>query len=684
MLDRLRVALLKRLDKATTRLVSLEAAPTDQEGLRAKGNVFLQNGHYKEAERIYREVLSSHPNDVKSLVNLGFVLKEQKRLVEARVYLKRAISLHTEDSAASETHFLFGQIAEEQGQLEDARQSFAMAFELNPHFKFACRDLCRVLFLLGKLDAAQEVLTKGLTLHPEYPDFHYYQGNLHISNTQLEEAAQSYSTALALGANNADVHSALGMVQYRLGNKKAAIESLSNAQNIDPSAGAEAQYASGSYFLRYGKPDLAIANFEMAIALRPDFHKAHSILLFTLSFNPTHSTSYTEAAMRYAAMLRAQSQVFIQAPVQHYVRGARPLKVGFVSGDLKAHPVGFFLEGILQEMDPERIVSIAYSNTSNEDQNTAKLRARFGEWHDIRKMNDDDAAQMIRDHQIDILVDLAGHTGENRLPIFIRQPAPVQVTWLGYFASTGLSEIDYVLADEISVPVHSLEFFSEKVWYLPETRLCMTPPSTPRRIDCSPLPAQVNGYVTFGSFQSRSKINQQVLLTWSQVLAAVPGSHLRLQVSRMDDPSLREELLQQLVVAGIPLDKVSLHSGMHWEEYLEAYKHVDILLDTFPYPGGTTTAEALWMGVPTVTLMGDTMLSRQGASMLYCVGLNDWIADSRIDFVAKAAMFAADLPALARLRTELRDRAVNSLLFDTRRFAANLQDCFENMFQRRG
>jgi predicted O-linked N-acetylglucosamine transferase (SPINDLY family) len=521
----------------------------------------------------------------------------------------------------------------------------------------------------------------GLTLSPQNADFHFYRGNLLAGEAKLEQACQSFSKAITLGANYADTHSALGRAQYMLGNKSAAIESFRNAQRIDPDAGALAQYASGYHYLRRGDLANALANFEMAIALRPDLHKAYSMLLFMLSFSPQHSPSYQEIADRYAAMLREQTPISTRTLKNAYARGSRPLRVGFVSGDLKAHPVGFFLEGILQAIDPKRMVSIAYSNTSNEDQNTIRLQSRFSEWHDIRNIGDEAAAQLIRDHQIDVLVDLAGHTGENRLPIFTRQPAPVQVTWLGYFASTGLPEINYILADNVSVPEHSTEFFSEKVWRLPDTRLCMTPPVTNKQIDVSPPPCLSKGYVTFGSFQSRSKINSQVLWVWSQVLTATPGSRLRLQLSQMDISARREELLQELEIAGISRDRVSLNTSVHWAEYLAAYQHVDILLDTFPYPGGTTTAEALWMGVPTVTLIGDTMLSRQGACMLKCVELDDWIAEGEQHFVDKAVAFASDPAALTRLRSELRARAINSPLFDTRRFAANLQDCFEAMFQ---
>lgn len=684
MLDRLRIALLKRLDKATTRLVSLEATPADHEGLRAKGNVFLQNGHYKEAERIYREVLSSRPNDVKTLVNLGFVLKEQERPVEARVYLKRALLLHPADPLAHETHFLFGQVAEQQGHLEEAGQSFATAFELKPDFDFACRELCRVLFFLGKIGEAQAVLDNGLALHPEYADFHFYQGNLHVENDRHELAAISYSKALQFGAPYAYIFSALGCAQYKMGVEALALESFRRAVEIDPSFEAEMHYQAGCFCLRRGAYSSAIANFELALALRPELTKVHSSLIFCLSFNPLGSPSFREAAQRFGSLLTNLTQGTVRPPRRPYMRGQRALRIGFVSGEFKKHPVGIFLEGILGSVEPGRLSLVAYSNTSNVDETTDRLRQIFAQWNEIKGISDDDVARLIRSHDIDILVDLGGHTGDNRLSVFARKPAPVQVAWLGFFASTGVTEIDYLLTDRISVPEEHTEFFSEKICYLPDTRLCMTPPITQPGIPVTAPPAQRNGHITFGCYQARTKINDQVLSVWSKVLAAVPGAMLRLQIQEMHIPVLREEFLSRVSAAGIDLTRVSISAGLHWEAYLADYGNVDILLDTFPYPGGTTTAEALWMGVPTLTLMGNTMLSRQGASLLSCVGLHDWIARSEEDYVSKAIRFATDVPSLALLRAELRDRAIASPLFDTRRFANSLQDCFEEMFRFQG
>lgn len=682
MLDRLRTALLKRLDRVSSRLVELESSPTAGLDLLPKGNALMQEGKYADAELLFREALAMRPTDAKALVNLGFALKEQGRLVEARVCLRRAISLSAEDPLVYETHYLFGLIAEEQGHLEEASISFGKAFELKPDFELACRDLCRVLFWMGRTSMAQSVLQKGLQLNPDFADFHFYQGNLHVDSQVPKLAEKSYLRALELGAEYADVYSALGAVQYQLGDETAARLSFRRAQDLDPDAQAEALYQAACFCLRRGDYLNAIDGFEAALALRPDFLKAHSSLIFCLSFNPSGSPSYAEAAQRYGALLTRMAKASAQPVRQPYLLGGRPLKIGFVSGELKTHPVGFFLEGILQHIDHRRLELTAYSNTSNEDRTTERLRPRFARWVDVKGLKDAAVAQRILADKIDILVDLGGHTGDNRLPVFALRPAPVQVSWLGYFASTGVAEIDYILADRISVPDDHTEFFTEKICYLPDTRLCLTPPITQREVLVPPLPAQTSGHVTFGSFQARTKINDRVLAVWGQILASIPGSRLRLQIQQMDIAALRDELLQRMSLANIDLARVTITAGLPWEEYLAAYGNIDIVLDTFPYPGGTTTAEALWMGVPTVTLLGNTMLSRQGGSMLSCLGLTDWIAHSESEYVAIAIRQANDLPGLNLLRVELRERALRSPLFDTQRFAANLQNCFEELFQR--
>jgi predicted O-linked N-acetylglucosamine transferase (SPINDLY family) len=266
--------------------------------------------------------------------------------------------------------------------------------------------------------------------------------------------------------------------------------------------------------------------------------------------------------------------------------------------------------------------------------------------------------------------------------MFAWKPAPVQVAWLGYFATTGVAEIDYLLADPVGVPEGNREHFTESVWYLPDTRLCFSPPEIDLPI--APLPAQKGGHITFGCFQNMAKVDDKVLSAWAAILAALPGSRLRWQCHQLMDQAVVQQLIPRLQHHEIDPARMELLGSVTRKAYLAAHAEVDMILDTFPYPGGTTTCEALWMGVPTLTLAGDTMLSRQGASLLTAAGLSDWIATSSEDYVTKALSFAGDWPRLAALRTGLREQIKSSPLFDAPRFARNLEEALWDMWKKAG
>ena len=280
-----------------------------------------------------------------------------------------------------------------------------------------------------------------------------------------------------------------------------------------------------------------------------------------------------------------------------------------------------------------------------------------------------------------LLLDLSGHTAANRLPVFAWKPAPVLVSWLGYFATTGLVEMDYLVADRIGVPDAAQGQFSEEIFYLPDTRLCFTaPPAAPSP---NAPPALANGFITFGSFQHMPKINDNVLAAWARILSALPTARLRLQSRSLGLPAVQQQLAQRMARAGLDPARVRMSPPGDRAAYLGAHAEIDVILDTFPYPGGTTTCEALWMGVPTLTLAGDRLLSRQGASMLAVAGLPDWVATSVDDYVAKAIDLSEDVTALARLRGTLRPRVLASPLFDAPRFAAHFADALWKMWQQK-
>jgi len=342
--------------------------------------------------------------------------------------------------------------------------------------------------------------------------------------------------------------------------------------------------------------------------------------------------------------------------------------------------VGYFLQAWLKRLDPTRVQLHAFSTQADVDALTQAIRPCFAAWTSITALDDAQAAQCVRDQKIDVLLDLSGHTAHNRLALFARRAAPVQVSWLGYFATTGLQAMDYLLSDWACSPAGSAELFTETVWRLPATRLCFAPPDAAPPV--AGLPALQRGFVTFGCFQTTSKLNDAVLAAWAHILRAVPTARLRIQSTRLGNADEKDRLAARLGALGIAAQRIDLHGRAPRTAYLAAHAGVDIILDTFPYPGGTTTCEALWMGVPTLTLAGDRLIARQGAGLLHAAGLDDWVVADDHAYVQQAVQRASDMQGLAQLRASLRGRVAASALCDAQAFARDMTQALEAMAQR--
>ena len=356
------------------------------------------------------------------------------------------------------------------------------------------------------------------------------------------------------------------------------------------------------------------------------------------------------------------------------------LRVGFVSGDLRNHPIGFFLESILSCIDPTKIELIAYPTTPKTDGLSDRIKPFFSIWKPIYGQSDEAVANLIYADGIHVLLDLSGHTAHNRLSMFGWKPSPVQVSWLGYFATTGLNEMDYLLGDPYVTPPENDGHFTEKVWRMPETFECLTPPDVD--IEVAAPPALNRGYITFGCFNKLSKMNDKVVTLWAKVLEAVPNSRLFLKNMSLQKQSICERVIQRFAAQGINRERITLEKHERREKYFAAYNRVDIALDPFPFAGATTSFDSLWMGVPVLTLAGDHFVSRMGVRTLMNAGLPDWIVDDEEEYVTKSVVFASNLDKLAMLRAGLRAQVLASPLFDARRFARNFEDSLWEMWRR--
>lgn len=562
-------------------------------------------------------------------------------------------------------------------ELESRARQLSLQY---PESGFVWKVLGTALLLQGQQADGIAPLQKAVALMPGDVEAHSNLGNLLRDCDRLEEAAASYRRATELKPDYAAAHFNLGITLRDLGRLNEAVDSYRRAIGLQPGF-AEAHNNLGNALKDLGRLDDALDAYKQALAAKPDYVEACGNALFARNYLPGSSPEAMLADARtYGSLVANRAQPFTDWPNDR--SADRTLRIGLVSGDLVTHPVGFFLEGALKalaQQQPSRIEIHAYANNPIEDAVTQRIKAVCTGWCAVAGMSDEALAQRIRSDAIDILIDLSGHTGLNRLPMFAWKPAPVQVSWLGYMSTTGVAAIDWLLADPWTLPPSEDHHFTEQIWRLPETRLCFTPPDADLAV--SPLPAQTQGHVTFGCFNNLTKVNDEVVRAWVQVLQAVPGSVLLLKADQLNDPVECQRMLDRFAEQGIEARRLQLQGRSPRADYLAAYHQIDIALDPFPYTGGTTSAESLWMGVPVLTLAGERMIARQGVGLMMNAGLPDWVASDLDDYVTKAAAHAADLPSLASLRAGLRQQVLTSPLFDAARFAHHFEAAMHGMWQ---
>ena len=638
-----------------------------------------QAGRLQQAEGIYLQILQRDPHYADALHLLGVIAHQVGKHEVAIDLMGRAITANPDYATY---HSNLGRAYEGNGMHDAALASYEKALRLQPEFAEAHNNLANVLQLRHDYRHAIEHYRKALALKPDYVEALSNLGRVLAALGLFDEAIASYRDALSFNPNDADVHNNLGIALQEQGKLEEAIAHSRRAVTLKPDY-AEAYNNLGKDLSAQGKFAEAIVNYRTALRLKPDFNVAYSNLLFHLNNDmQPEPANYLAEARRYGEQVSRHARPFTTwlPDRQSAETASRPLRVGLVSGDFRTHPVGYFLESVLTHLDAKQIELVAYDTAGVHDELTARVKPYFAQWHILAGLSDEAAAQKIHQHGIAILVDLAGHTADNRLPVFAWRPAPVQAAWLGYFASTGVASIDYILADRQVLPPTEEAHFTEKPWRLPDCYLCFTPPADD--IAVGPLPLFENKIVTFGCFNKLNKMNDAVVALWAKVLHAVPDSRLLLKTKELTDASAQRMTRQRFAVHGIDPARLILEGYTPRAAYLADYRRVDIALDPFPFPGGTTTVETLWMGVPVLSRRGDRFLSHAGESLLQTAGLADWVAADNADYVAKAQAFAADPQQLAALRARLRDQLLASPLCDAPRFAANLAEAFVGMWRR--
>jgi predicted O-linked N-acetylglucosamine transferase (SPINDLY family) len=687
---------------------AIELRPGYAEAYNNLGNVLQDLGELDAAAASYGKAIAFHPAYAEAHSNLGNVLRAQERHADAIVHYRRAIELNpalrvahrglaialraTDDFDGAleharaglepddaEGHCTLGRSLRSMNDFDGAARLFERACEIDPGYALAWCRLGELRCQQGEYEESLRLCRHAIELDPELADAYNFLGLAYHNLDRMAASELSHRHAIDLNPDDADAHHNLAAALFRLDKLDEAMSEYRIAQElgVDP---VKIQLTLGD--ILWAKRDFAGAVAAFREAVEHDPHRAYARLLFNMSSSPAFAPEeWVVDAQRYGDYLARDARLLSHDREQRarQARG-RPLRVGFVSGDLRQHPVGIFLESVLAHLDRTRIEPHAYVTFVVEDDVTARLKSGFASWKKLTCLNRDQAARMIHDDGIDVLVDLAGHTNWSGLPVFAHRPAPVQASWLGFFATTGCRAIDYFIGDPHTLPADEAHHFVEQPWHLPDSYLCFTPPAYD--VAVGPLPMATNGGVTFGCFGKLTKISDDVIALWSRLLHALPDARLMLKAHELGASDLNRATLERFARHGIGAHQLILEGGSPRAEYFNAYNRIDIALSPFPYPGGTTTAEALWMGVPVIGMKGGRFVTHICESLLHAAGMGDWIAADEDAYLAKAIAFARDRDALAALRATLRERTLASPLCDAARFARNLEDAFHGMWAR--
>lgn len=649
-------------------LQSEPKAPSVNSASLAEIRAALKEGRFEAARLEASRLLEMNPQSVDAGSLLAEALLGMGRLAEALPLLQVLTKVRPDDA---NLQYFLGICFQRQKEFVHAARALTRAYQLDGRQFRIVAELANCLHRLKMKPQALQMGLNALQLMPDNASLHAFVANLYREFGLRTETESHFLRAIQLAPEQAKYRYLFGNALIGFEDYQRACEVLEQYRAMK--GGGLTLLA--STYLMLGDDEKARQLVRESAPVADNLEEL-SRLLFLLTQIEGHGLSYLEIARRFDRVLRAEAPCKPKRPV---IRQAQ-LRVGFVSGDFRHHPVGMFIKHLVPQLKAHDIHAIAYSNSVSCDATTERLRADFKEWRDIAHLTTEQVCRLVEEDDIQVLVDLAGHTRHNRLDVFACKPAPVQVTWLGYGASTGVSTIDYLLADPVSVPEGTEGDYIEKIWRLPETRLCYAVPDITG--DVVETPALRTGCITFGSYQSLRKVGAQVIASWAAVLREVPNSRFRWQCRPFADSTSRQAVVRAFASHGIDVSRLELVPATDWKSYLESHAEVDVLLDSFPFTGGTTTCDALWMGVPTLTLRGQTLIARQGASLLSAAGLEEWIAEDIHQFHSKALAFSADILALNALRLSLRDRVRESALFNAKKFARQLASAFHGMHER--
>jgi len=644
--------------------------PNNPQAYNDLGSVLFTAGRAEEAIAAYRRAIEIQPDFASAWSNLASALQISGRFSEALECCKKALAIQPN---YVEALGVLGNTLCDLDRLDEGIAEFQKAIALRPDMPELHNNLGLGLFRRGRYDQAIASLDKAVALRPNYAYGWSNRAKVLRDCSRLEEAAASAHRALAIAPDLAAGHLNLATIYLDASRVAEAIQSARRTLELSPNL-AGVHNLLGNALKDDGSVAEAIACFDRAMALKPDDAAAHSNKVYTMEFLPDCDAQSLFKEQRRWNDVHAQSLKKLGPPHENDRSADRKLRIGYVSPNFHTQSESFFIVPLFESQDHAQFELHCYSDVARPDAVTERLRRSADGWHDCLGLTDAEFADRIRDDRIDILIDLSMHMGRNRALVYAQKPAPIQVAWLAYPGGTGLDAMDFRITDPwIDPPGQDDSCYREQSIRLPKTWCCYDPLT-----DISPSLARALGPVRFGSVNNPCKINEPLLRLWARVVQGTPDSQLLVQVIGESHRQRILDLYRSLNIAPERLEFVA-RSGR--KEYLRLYNRIDICLDPLPYNGITTTCDALWMGVPVVTLAGKTAAGRAGLSILMNVGLGELTAHEPDEFVSIAQSLAADEPRRAALRSTLRQRFQQSPLMDHRQFARDMESAYRQMWR---
>jgi len=648
----------------------------DTNVLLSEANTHFQEGRLAEAEALVRRILSITPDNADASLLLGLIAAKCGHADTAAELVARSIKI---DPHNASNYFNLGLILYGSGQLEKAAAAFREAIRIKPRFIESHQHLGDVLKDLGRYEESLKSYDRAIRFQPNNVSIHKSRSFLLWALGHSEESYQVCKKVTNLAPVDPGGHYNLGKALHNLGRLVDSSSAFEYAIDLQPDY-AEAHSELGGVYKEMCRLDEAERCFRRAIELFPENAIAHSNLLFLLSARMKLSTDQMlEEFHKWDVIHGKDGRLHSLSSTASEFAPTKRLKIGYVSPDFRNHAVSRFFEPILRAHDKNHFEIYCYAthDESMSDATTDRLRHLCEHWYFASRMNSYELAQHIKQDGIHILVDLAGHTGGNALKSFTYRPAPVQATYLGYFASTGLESMDYWLSDAMAHPLDSDEPAVEQIYRLPRCSLCYLPSEISPPV--SPCPSTTD-QVLFCSVSDISKLTPEVIETWSKILLQLPASQLLLTTRSLSEPSNCQMMLNRFNKHGVREYQLRMHSTLSHKEWLDNYAQVDIVLDPFPRTGTTTTSEALWMGVPVVTFAGSRYVARASATVINAVGIDELITYSKKDYIDKAVSLARAPELRIKLRNNLRQKMATSPLCDSKSLAQAMESAYHDMW----